>query len=155
MQSLEYPKRQRHVNIDRVCLFPLSQSSYVLKFFKRLSVMTTGPTRSGRREKQKRPHCQNAYSDEKQKRKREKRRTNLVSSIFNFLRIHFYPSAIATVAAECGECDERGAECYPRYGNVRALLSLVDVTSACLLSVPRVMAFVSAAVTFMNRDPPL
>lgn len=108
--------------------------------------------RNSRQEKQERPHYQNAHSDAKHKRNREKRRASLVSRIFKFLRFHFYPSAIATVATKCGKCDEREVA---RQGNVRALLSLVNVTSACLLSVPRVMAFVSAAVTFINRGLPL
>jgi hypothetical protein len=93
--------------------------------------------------------------EEKHKRNRKKRRTSQVSRIFSFLRFHFYPSVIATLATKCGECDEREVEMVSGYSNEGALLSLVAVISACLLSFPRVMAFVSTAVTVINRGLPL
>lgn len=48
----------------------------------------------------------------------EEKERSTVSTIFNLLRFHFYPSGIATVATKCGECDKREVE--SRYGNERA-----------------------------------
>jgi hypothetical protein len=99
------------IYIDGVSLLRLTESSNVLKFLKLLTVsffMKTGtdwakgdavaPTLLQRRQMKNRESI--------------KEKSSKVSTIFNLLRFHFYPSAIATVATKCGEYDKREGRSY-------------------------------------------